>query len=51
MPFHHVSARCDNQIFIGETEFAIPEKESERVKLYIHLAAPKFNDEALHVSP
>ena len=50
MPFHHLDAKSDSQVFIGETEFAIPEKESEKVKLYIYLAAPKFNDDALHVS-
>jgi hypothetical protein len=37
-------------VFIGETEFAIPENESEKVKLYIYLAAPKFADDAIQVS-
>lgn len=34
-------------MFIGETEFVMPEKESEVIKLHIYLASPKFNDEAL----
>lgn len=50
MPFQPLSRRGDNQVFIGETEFAIPENESEKVKLYIYLAAPKFAEDALHVS-
>jgi hypothetical protein len=50
MPFHPLTMKTDNQVFIGETEFAIPEKDSERVKLFIYLAAPKFNDKVLEVS-
>lgn len=50
MPFHPLSMKTDNQVFIGDTEFAIPEKETEKIKLYIYLAAPKFNDEVLKVS-
>jgi len=37
-------------VFIGETEFAIPENEAEKLRLYIYLAAPKFSDDVLHVS-
>jgi len=51
MPFHHLGMRTENQVLIGETEFAIPEKEDEKVKLFVYLAAPKFNDDALQVSP
>jgi hypothetical protein len=47
MPFHPFEAKADNQVFIGETEFIIPEKETEIIRLHIYLASPKFNDEAL----
>jgi hypothetical protein len=50
MPFHPVALKSDHLVLVGETEFAIPEKESEVIKLAIYLAAPKFNEEALHVS-
>ena len=33
--------------FIGETEFIDPDNEAEQVKIYIYLATPVFNDEAL----
>lgn len=39
--------KSDHQVFIGETEFTIPEKETEVIRLYIYLAAPKFNEDAL----
>lgn len=50
MPFQHLSKKADKQVFIGETEFAIPEKEEEKIKLYIYLAAPKFDENHLKVS-
>jgi len=50
MPFQHISLRNNNQVFIGETEFANPEKEEDVIKLYIYLAAPKFKVETLQVS-
>ena len=50
MPFQHINMRTNNQVFIGETEFANPEKEDDVIKLYIYLAAPKFKVEALQVS-
>ena len=31
-----------NQVFIGETEFVNPDDESDKVKLKIYLASPKF---------
>ena len=34
-------------MFIGETEFAIPDQEEEKIKLYIYLAAAKFNEDHL----
>jgi len=36
--------------FVGETEFIDPENESEHVKIYIYMAKPEFNEQALQVS-
>jgi len=47
MPFYPLASKAANQVFIGETEFVIPEKETEVIKLYIYLASPKFSEEAL----
>lgn len=33
--------------FVGETEFIDPENESEHVKIYIYMAKPEFNEQAL----
>ena len=49
MPVVHLSDRQGDKSapFIGETEFIDPDNEAEQVKIYIYLATPVFNDEAL----
>ena len=49
MPVLQLSEKTGNGPFIGETEFVLPENESEQVKMYIHLASVAFVNEALQV--
>ena len=50
MTFAHLDEHQGRGALIGETEFAIPDKEDEKVKLYIYMATPKFDLEAMNVS-
>ena len=47
MAFAHLDKHQGRGALIGETEFTIPDKEDEKVKLYIYLATPKFDMEAM----
>lgn len=48
MTFAHLDEHQGRGALIGETEFAIPDKEDEKVKLYIYMATPKFDLEAMN---
>lgn len=50
MPLLELSEKAGNPTFVGETEFIDPENESEQVKIYIYMAKPEFDDQALQVS-
>ena len=49
MPLVQLSERDASCVapFIGETEFIDPDNEAEQVKIYIYLAQPVFDDQAL----
>lgn len=47
MPLLELSEKAGNPTFVGETEFIDPENESEQVKIYIYMAKPEFDDQAL----
>ena len=49
MTFAKLEEHQGHGALIGETEFAIPDKEDEKVKLYIYLATPKFDLEQMKV--
>lgn len=50
MPLLELAQLQGKPTFVGETEFVDPENESEQVKIYIYMAKPEFNDQALQVS-
>jgi len=50
MPFLALNERQSHAILIGETEFAHPDNEAEKVKLTICLAAPSFDEAKLQAS-
>ncbi len=47
MPFLKFEDSAKSQVFIGETEFVNPDNEQDQVKLFIYLAAPKFDQAAI----
>lgn len=47
MPLLELSNLQGKPTFVGETEFIDPENDAEQVKIYIYMAKPEFNDQAL----
>lgn len=47
MPFAHHCEYQPHAVKIGDTMFEMPDDPSERVNIFIYLAAPKFNSEKM----
>lgn len=46
MPFLPQHEKPSHAVFIGETEYATTENDTDKIRLYIYLASPHFDEQA-----